>query len=145
MASFHCHYWGTQKRINSTWLGLAQWVSTAHSINFKLHPVPYKDMYIDLFSPHLPPTFASLCVCFSNWCSCGNFNTVIPSWGALCPPTSPFIDWWTQISASLPQGVLMPWARSDHTAVFSLRAQFPFVTPFTILSKSSTFYSVISR
>lgn len=137
MASFHCHYWGTQKRINSTCLGLAQWVSAIHSINFKLRPVPYKNMYINLFSPHLHLPLP-LCVCVLVTGLHVATSTLSFPVGVLCVlPTSPFIDWWTQISASLPQGVLTSWARSDHTAVFSLRAQFPSVAPFTVVSKSS--------
>lgn len=67
----------------STSLELAQWLSTAHSINSKLPFVSDKDVHTNLFSSHLPLAFAFLHVYFGNWYSCGNFNIVIPSQNAL--------------------------------------------------------------
>lgn len=67
----------------STSLELAQWLSTAHSINSKLPFVSDKDVLTNLFSSHLPLAFAFLHVYFGNWYSCGNFNIVIPSQNVL--------------------------------------------------------------
>lgn len=117
-------------------LGLEWWLSSAHSINGKLPPGSEEDLQIDFLSPTCHrPLFLPLCapgILFFMWqfqhgrdqleCSC-----VLPS--------SPFIDWLIQISASLPQEVLTSQTSLGHIAGYSVGAQFSFVAPFIVLSK----------